>query len=67
MWYVTLQLATHILHFQPGAGGPRAGLNRREKEEARRKELNKMRDEARARRVEEAVSLVGSFSPVSLI
>ncbi|KAG2349903.1 hypothetical protein BDR05DRAFT_955738 [Suillus weaverae] len=39
-----------------GAGGstPRSGLNRREKEEERRKELNKMRDEAKAKRAEEA-------------
>ncbi|KAF9246522.1 hypothetical protein BU15DRAFT_70603 [Melanogaster broomeanus] len=39
-----------------GTGGstPRSGLNRREKEEERRKELDKMRDEARARRAEEA-------------
>ncbi|KAH7914654.1 hypothetical protein BJ138DRAFT_1110329 [Hygrophoropsis aurantiaca] len=38
----------------PGGSTPRSGLNRREKEEERRKELNKMRDEARARRAEEA-------------
>ncbi|KAG0707755.1 hypothetical protein DFH29DRAFT_895178 [Suillus ampliporus] len=39
-----------------GAGGstPRSGLNRREKEEERRKELNKMRDDAKAKRAEEA-------------
>ncbi|KAF9227928.1 hypothetical protein BS17DRAFT_806221 [Gyrodon lividus] len=38
-----------------GTGGntPRSGLNRRDKEEERRKELDKMRDEARARRAEE--------------
>ncbi|KIJ17407.1 hypothetical protein PAXINDRAFT_154695 [Paxillus involutus ATCC 200175] len=42
--------------FNKGTGGntPRSGLNRREKEEERRKELDKMRDEARARRAEEA-------------
>ncbi|KAH7930772.1 hypothetical protein BV22DRAFT_1053972 [Leucogyrophana mollusca] len=38
----------------PGGSTPRSGLNRREKEEERRKELNKMRDEARAKRAEEA-------------
>jgi hypothetical protein len=39
-----------------GTGGstPRSGLNRREKGDERRKELDKMRDEARARRAEEA-------------
>ncbi|KAG1756775.1 uncharacterized protein EDB91DRAFT_1241823 [Suillus paluster] len=39
-----------------GAGGstPRSGLNRKEKEEERRKELSKMRDEAKAKRAEEA-------------
>ncbi|KAI6039075.1 hypothetical protein EDC04DRAFT_1826882 [Pisolithus marmoratus] len=33
---------------------PGSGLTRREKEEERRKELNRMRDEARAKRAEEA-------------
>ncbi|EGN92437.1 hypothetical protein SERLA73DRAFT_147151 [Serpula lacrymans var. lacrymans S7.3] len=42
--------------FNPGGAGPRSGLNRKEKEEERRKELNKMRDEARAKRAEETVS-----------
>ncbi|KAL0954770.1 hypothetical protein HGRIS_003720 [Hohenbuehelia grisea] len=38
------------------AGGttPRSGLNRREKEEERRKELDKMRDEARKKREDES-------------
>ncbi|RDX56522.1 hypothetical protein OH76DRAFT_1395641 [Lentinus brumalis] len=39
---------------QPGGGAPNSGLNRKQKEEERRKELNKMRDEARAKREAEA-------------
>ncbi|RPD80298.1 hypothetical protein L226DRAFT_530467 [Lentinus tigrinus ALCF2SS1-7] len=39
---------------QPGGGTPNSGLNRKQKEEERRKELNKMRDEARAKREAEA-------------
>jgi hypothetical protein len=45
-----------LIFFQAGGSTPRSGLNRREKEEERRKELNKMRDEAKAKRAEEAVS-----------
>ncbi|KDQ60823.1 hypothetical protein JAAARDRAFT_55557 [Jaapia argillacea MUCL 33604] len=37
-----------------GGSTPRSGLNRKEKELERKKELNKMRDEARAKRLEEA-------------
>jgi hypothetical protein len=40
---------------QTGGATPRSGLNRREKDEERRKELNKLRDEARAKRSLEAV------------
>lgn len=41
--------------FKPGgASAPGSSLTRREKEEERRKELNRMRDEARAKRAEEA-------------
>ncbi|KAI6108983.1 hypothetical protein EV401DRAFT_2076587 [Pisolithus croceorrhizus] len=41
--------------FKPGGGStPGSSLTRREKEEERRKELNRMRDEARAKRAEEA-------------
>ncbi|KAH8106839.1 hypothetical protein BXZ70DRAFT_252926 [Cristinia sonorae] len=39
---------------KPGGITPNSGLNRKEKEEERRKELNKMRDEARAKRLQEA-------------
>ncbi|KAL4254054.1 hypothetical protein ABKN59_002467 [Abortiporus biennis] len=39
---------------KPAGSTPNSGLNRREKEEARRKELNKMREDARAKRAEEA-------------
>ncbi|KAF5380973.1 hypothetical protein D9615_003954 [Tricholomella constricta] len=40
--------------FKPAGGStPRSGLSRREKDEERRKELNKMRDEARAKRLAE--------------
>ncbi|EIW60106.1 uncharacterized protein TRAVEDRAFT_27793 [Trametes versicolor FP-101664 SS1] len=35
---------------QPGVSTPNSGLNRKQKEEERRKELNRMRDEARAKR-----------------
>ncbi|KAI0362377.1 hypothetical protein OH77DRAFT_1515634 [Trametes cingulata] len=38
----------------PGASTPNSGLNRKQKEEERRRELNKMRDEARAKREAEA-------------
>ncbi|CCM03109.1 uncharacterized protein FIBRA_05229 [Fibroporia radiculosa] len=38
----------------PGGTTPNSGLNRKEKEEERRKELNKMRDDARAKRADEA-------------
>ncbi|KAF8894614.1 hypothetical protein BD779DRAFT_853350 [Infundibulicybe gibba] len=38
-----------------GGSTPRSGLNRREKDEERRKELNKMRDEARAKRALEEI------------
>ena len=41
---------------QPGGSTPNSGLNRKEKEEERKRELNKMREEARAKRAEEAVS-----------
>ncbi|KAL0581745.1 hypothetical protein V5O48_000327 [Marasmius crinis-equi] len=44
---------------RPGASNVRAGINRREKEEQRRKELDKMRDEARAKRTAEGR---GSFA-----
>ncbi|RDB21365.1 hypothetical protein Hypma_011601 [Hypsizygus marmoreus] len=37
-----------------GGSTPRSGLSRREKDEERRRELNKMRDEARAKRLAEA-------------
>jgi len=37
-----------------GGNTPRSGLSRREKDEERRRELNKMRDEARAKRELEA-------------
>jgi hypothetical protein len=47
---------------QAGGSTPRSGLNRREKEEERRKELNKMRDEAKAKRAEEAVCLFLLFA-----
>lgn len=43
---------------QPGGSTPNSGLNRKEKEEERKRELNKMREEDRARRLESAVSLV---------
>ena len=36
---------------------PNSGLNRKQKEEERRRELNRMREEARAKREAEAVSL----------
>lgn len=39
---------------KPGGTTPNSGLNRKEKEEERRRELNKMRDQARAKRMEEA-------------
>ncbi|EEB95722.1 hypothetical protein MPER_05265, partial [Moniliophthora perniciosa FA553] len=39
---------------KPGGLTPRSGLNRREKDEQRRQELNKTRDEARAKRQAEA-------------
>ncbi|KAI0372889.1 hypothetical protein BV20DRAFT_1050317 [Pilatotrama ljubarskyi] len=38
----------------PGASTPNSGLNRKQKEEERRRELNRMRDEARAKRQAEA-------------
>ncbi|THH31138.1 hypothetical protein EUX98_g3049 [Antrodiella citrinella] len=39
---------------KPGGTTPNSGLNRKEKEEERRKELNRMRDDARAKRLQEA-------------
>ncbi|KAH9945911.1 uncharacterized protein BXZ73DRAFT_95431 [Epithele typhae] len=39
---------------QPGASASSSGTDRKQKEEARRKELNKMRDEARAKREADA-------------
>ncbi|KAH9952134.1 hypothetical protein B0H21DRAFT_880312 [Amylocystis lapponica] len=42
------------LFTKPGSSTPNSGLNRKEKEEERRKELNRMREEARAKRTEEA-------------
>ncbi|GLB34955.1 hypothetical protein LshimejAT787_0205200 [Lyophyllum shimeji] len=43
--------------FKPAGGNtPRSGLSRREKDEERRKELDKMRDEARAKRLAEMAS-----------
>lgn len=49
-------LYSHNFLPQPGGSTPNSGLNRREKEEERRRELNRMREEARAKRAEEAVS-----------
>lgn len=43
-----------LLFKNTGGNTPRSGLNRREKDEERRRELNKMRDEARAKRELEA-------------
>ncbi|KAJ7155967.1 hypothetical protein C8R43DRAFT_1125871 [Mycena crocata] len=40
--------------FKSGGGSTPSGFSRREKDEERRKELNKMRDEARAKRINEA-------------
>ncbi|KAG6333875.1 hypothetical protein ID866_5218 [Astraeus odoratus] len=45
---------TYDALFKGGGSASRSGLSRREKEEERRKELNRMRDEARAKRTEEA-------------
>lgn len=45
-----------IASIQAGGNTPRSGLSRREKEEERRRELNKMRDEAKAKRLAKAVS-----------
>ncbi|KAI0082806.1 hypothetical protein K474DRAFT_1654983 [Panus rudis PR-1116 ss-1] len=42
------------LFTKPAGSTPNSGLNRKEKEEERRRELNKMREEARAKRAEEA-------------
>ncbi|GBE82086.1 predicted protein [Sparassis crispa] len=42
------------LFAKTGGSTPNSGLNRKEKEEERRKELNRMRDAARAKRAEEA-------------
>ncbi|KAI0928918.1 hypothetical protein AcW1_006017 [Taiwanofungus camphoratus] len=46
------------LFSKPAGSTPNSGLNRKEREEERRKELNRLREEARAKRVEEAVSLL---------
>ncbi|KII88497.1 hypothetical protein PLICRDRAFT_41653 [Plicaturopsis crispa FD-325 SS-3] len=51
-----------------GGSTPRSGLNNREKAEERRKELNKMRDEARAKRAAEAkqtFDLQGQWDKIS--
>ncbi|KAI9057889.1 hypothetical protein FKP32DRAFT_1597850 [Trametes sanguinea] len=45
---------SELFKSKPGVGTPDSGLNRKQKEEERRRELNKMRDEARARREAEA-------------
>lgn len=43
--------------FQPAKQTPDSGLNRRHREEDRRKQLDKMRDEAREKRAEDIVSV----------
>ncbi|OBZ69179.1 hypothetical protein A0H81_10813 [Grifola frondosa] len=45
---------SELFRGKPGASTPNSGLNRKQKEEERRKELDRMRDEARAKRQEEA-------------
>ncbi|KIM65256.1 hypothetical protein SCLCIDRAFT_537052 [Scleroderma citrinum Foug A] len=52
-----LDLSNHQVYaslFKGGGNTPRSGLNRREREEERRKELDRLRDEARAKRAEDA-------------
>jgi hypothetical protein len=51
------EISTHEspCHFQSGGSTPRAGLNPKEKEE-RRRELDRMREDDRARRAAGAVS-----------
>lgn len=48
--------ANSVVSLQAGGSTPRSGLNRREKDEERRRELNKMRDDARSKRALELVS-----------
>ncbi|KAL7283581.1 hypothetical protein PYCCODRAFT_1473205 [Trametes coccinea BRFM310] len=45
---------SELFKSKPGAATPNSGLNRKQKEEERRRELNKMRDEARAKREADA-------------
>ncbi|KAJ7709906.1 hypothetical protein B0H17DRAFT_1029697 [Mycena rosella] len=54
--------------FKSGGGSTPSGFTRREKDEERRKELNKMRDEARAKRVHDAApafDLQGQMEKIS--
>lgn len=53
-----------IRRHKPAGSTPNAGLNRKEKEEERRRELNKMREEARAKRATEAVSFCKPIGPL---
>ncbi len=62
--FVVLQLSrtnTRVYVGQPSGATPNSGLNRKEKEEERKKELHRMRDEDRARRAEETVSILVFF------
>ena len=56
---VSLRVGQHyhafIYQCQTGGSTPRSGLSRREKDEERRKELNKLRDEAKAKRLLDTV------------
>ncbi|KAJ7449810.1 hypothetical protein FB451DRAFT_739177 [Mycena latifolia] len=54
--------------FKSGGGSTPSGFTRREKDEERRKELNRMRDEARAKRINEAApafDLQGQMDKIS--
>lgn len=57
-----LDLTVPYRILQPSGATPNSGLNRKEKEEERKKELHKMRDDARAKRAEEAVSNSNTFT-----
>ncbi|PCH37960.1 hypothetical protein WOLCODRAFT_135958 [Wolfiporia cocos MD-104 SS10] len=53
--------------FKTGGSTPNSGLNRKEKEEERRRELNRMREEARAKRAEEAKQAFDLQAPAEKI
>ncbi|KAG6894230.1 hypothetical protein C0993_012011, partial [Termitomyces sp. T159_Od127] len=51
VWWFSVSVAESLTCDKSGGSTPRSGLARQKKDEERRKELNKMRDEARAKKL----------------